>query len=59
MQLKPVLHFMGLLLTSFLNIACKAGVFRCAIDLDFRLTESSGPRQKREGLPAPPHLVVR
>jgi len=22
------------------DIACKAGVFRCAIDLDFRLTES-------------------
>ena len=24
------------------NMACKAGVFRCAIDLDFRLTESWG-----------------
>ena len=23
-------------------MACKAGVFRCAIDLDFRLTESWG-----------------
>ena len=36
----------------------KAGVFCCAIDLHFRLTESRGESKNGETLPAPPHRVA-
>ena len=49
MHLKPALHLVGLLLTWFFENVLKArdqynlqDVFCCAIDLNFRLTESWG-----------------